>query len=267
MTQAPEKPSFNTSELPISYSPLESNQPVSATISQKTSLAPIVQWFYNLSIRKKQLLILLGAQTLSIAALLGVGTVEIVNSGRQQLINQSTSELNATEINYRLKIDQMGFGFRGQSDNLAIINAALAKANGSNLTSQQRTIVKQILQNEIKARNIEYATLVGRDQKIIVNANSDRSGETFNPNGLVAEVIKNPRQIKTSEILPWAEINKEAPPLRGQLTPEQDVLIRYTFTPVFSPKSQQVIGVLVSGDVVNGKNTIVETTIQEFKNC
>ncbi|BAQ60694.1 phytochrome-like photoreceptor protein [Geminocystis sp. NIES-3708] len=197
-------------------------------------------------------------------ALLGVGVTQIIEGGREQLVNQSTSELEATKINYGIKINQMGFGFRGQSDNVAIINAALTDVNGGNLTPQQKSVIKQILQNEIKARNIEYATLVGIDQKIIVNANSDRTDQIFNPNGLVSEVINNPEQIKTTEIASWKDLVKESPPILPILPQNQDVLIRYTFTPVFRPNTSQVIGVLVSGDVVDGKFSIVEDTIKEF---
>jgi twitching motility protein PilJ len=265
MTQAPEKSkSINTkpiySELP---SPPIDDTP-KASVSRK-SILPVVAWFYNLSIRKKQLLVLLTAQTLSIIALLGVGINQVIEGGRKQLVNQSISELEATKINYNIKVNQMGFGFRGQSDNVAIISAALRDVNGNNLTPTERAIVKQILQNEIKARNIEYATLVGIDQKIIVNANNDRTGQVFDPNGLVSEVINNPEQIKTTEIKLWEDLVKELPPNFSIFPKNQNTLIRYTFTPVFRPSTTKVIGVLVSGDIVDSKYSIVEDTINEFK--
>ncbi|WPF88888.1 methyl-accepting chemotaxis protein [Cyanobacterium aponinum AL20118] len=265
MTQAPEKPSLQSTTQEKG-----NTSPVYATRNQKTppvnTTPPVVKWFYDLSIRKKQLLVVVGAQAISFAVLLGVGVLEIVTGGREQLINQSISELEATKINYDIKINQMGFGFRGQSDNVAIINAALTRANGNSLTPTQQSLVKQILQNEITARNIEYATLVGRDQRIIVSANNNRAGEVFDPNGLVSQVINNPQQIKTTEIVSWQDLQAENPPLLPRLIPNQDVVIRYTFTPVFNPNNRdQVVGVLVSGDVVNGKYSIVFDTINEFK--
>jgi methyl-accepting chemotaxis protein PixJ len=264
MTQAPEKPKFSISS-PNSLNKETVNIPRVSKVEPKKEPLPIVTWFYNISIRKKQVFVLVTAQAISIVALLGVGVIQVVQGGREQLVNQSISELEATKINYSIKVNQMGFGFRGQSDNLAIINAALIKVNGGSLTPPQRSIVRQILQNEIKARNIEYATLVGVDQRIIVNANNDRTGQEFNPNGLVSQVINNPQQIKTTEIKPWADLVKELPPLFPSLSQNQDVLIRYTFTPVFRPNTQQVIGVLISGDVVDSKFSIVEDTIREFK--
>ncbi|BAQ65297.1 methyl-accepting chemotaxis protein [Geminocystis sp. NIES-3709] len=261
MTQAPDKPKLDRSTISPNLPQISAS---SKPIPQKNPL-PIVSWFYNISIRKKQVFVLVTAQAISIVALLSVGIIQVVQGGREQLVNQSISELEATKINYSIKVNQMGFGFRGQSDNLAIINAALINVNGGNLNPQERSIVRRILQNEIKARNIEYATLVGRDQRIIVNANNERTGQEFNPNGLVSQVINNPQQIKTTEITPWTDLAKELPPIFPSLSQNQDVLTRYTFTPVFRPGTQQVIGVLVSGDVVDGKFSIVEDTIREFK--
>ncbi len=291
MTQAPERPSLDTSKSSSSLSSSSSSVTSPVTIvdnrngvtpttspitnstrrktnaqkTQKPLSSPLVKWFYDLSIRKKQLLVFLGVQSLLTIVLLLVGAFETVGSGRKQLVNQSESELKATEVNYGIKIDQMGFGFRGQSDNSAIIEAALANTNGQSLTAQERAVVKQILQNEIKARNIEYATLVGVNKRIIVNANNDRTGEVFDPNNLVSQVINNPQQIKTSEIISWQDIKKESPPVLSELTANEDVLVRNTVTPVFRPNTQEIIGVLVSGDVIGQtKNTIVETTVAEF---
>ena len=267
MTQAPEITKIDDN-LDVSAIGSQANTIQSSSwrsTRKSNAFQPLVDWFYNLPIRRKQLLVLLTAQSFSIIALLGVGAWQIIQGGREQLINQSTSEWEATNSNYGIKINQMGFGFRGQSDNSAIINAAVADAGGKQLTSQQRQIVKNILQNEIKAREIEYATLVGIDGKIIVNANSDRTNETFDPNGLVSEVIRNPQQIKTSEITPWQDLEREKPPTISQLTAGEDVLTRHTITPVFSPGTEKVVGVLVSGDTVDGKLSIVEDTINEFK--
>ncbi|MEM7553375.1 MAG: ATP-binding protein [Cyanobacteria bacterium P01_A01_bin.84] len=231
----------------------------------------LLRWFYNLPIRRKQLIGLFSSEVISIIGLVGVGAVLIVAGGRSVLVNQAKSELAFTEVNYNIKIDQMGFGFRGQSDNAAIITAAkLSRLNLSlqpNLKRQVRQQVRQILQNEVKARNIEYATLVGKDLRIIVNANRDRTGEVFDPNNLVTKVLRNPQQIKTSELISPEEVIKESPPLPPGLKAKQlkqlskQLLIRYTITPVKDPKTQEVVGALVSGDIVNGKQSIVNQTV------
>ncbi|MGL5939355.1 MAG: methyl-accepting chemotaxis protein [Waterburya sp.] len=224
--------------------------------------ASVWQRLYNLPIGRKTTLIPWFSFG-SLIVVLGAGSFILYGSLKNQLLKQAESRLAVTDIEYNIKIDQMGFGFRGQSDNSAIVAAANSIAQGQPLSDTARKQVTQILQNEIKARNIEYATLVGRDKKIIANANANRVGKTFDPNGLISQVLKNPKQIKTSQIISWQELQTEKPPLPKGLS-AADSLIRYTATPVFSPDKSQVVGVLLSGDIVNGKSVIVEKTVAAF---
>jgi twitching motility protein PilJ/methyl-accepting chemotaxis protein PixJ len=233
------------------------------TININKQQIPIIEWFNNLNIRNKQFTALFTSEIITVLGLIGVSSFLIINNGRTQLVNQAKSEIVVTQVNYNIKIDQMGFGFRGQSDNLAIINAAKTYNQTKKIPTNLETQVKQILQNEIKAREIEYATLVSTDLKIIVNANKKRTGEEFNPNNLVSQVISNPQEIKTTEIVTWSELEKENPPLPENFT-QSDALIRYTFTPVKNSQTGEVLGVLVSGDIVNNKTPIVQKTIEAF---
>ncbi len=217
------------------------------------------QWFSDLSINRKMQL--LPWVTLAIlGGIVGVGAVLIVAEGRTQLLKQAKAELILTEADYNLPIEHMGFGFRGQSENPLFITAAKASAQGTALTPELRNQLKQILQHEVIARQINYATLVGRDQRIIVNANRDRKGEIFNPNDLVHKVLLNPKQIKTSAIVNGTELAKELP--TGGST-NQDVLIRYVVTPVVDPANNQTIGAIVTGDIVNNK-LIFQQTVKAF---
>ncbi|WP_448598666.1 methyl-accepting chemotaxis protein [Thermoleptolyngbya sp.] len=234
-------------------------------IVTQASKQPLVRWFRNLKVRDKQILGLATSEAISVIGLVGIGALLIVTSGRNQLRNQAQAELAVTEIAYNIKINQMGFGFRGQADNKAIISAAATHAAGSKLSPETEAEVTAILKNEVKARQIEYATLVGKDLRIIANANARRVGQRFDPGGLVGTVLQNPRQIKTTSTVSWAELKNENPPLPEGLS-SQDALIRYTVTPVFVPGTQEVLGVLVSGDIVNGKLPIAETTLQAFEN-
>lgn len=220
-----------------------------------------LQWFYNLQIWRKQVVALFTSEVLSVFGLVAISSAFVVTGTRSIMTSQAKSELAVTEINYNIKIDQMGFGFRGQSENTAIIAAAKDYVETSAINEALRQRVRQILQNEIKAREIEYATLVGTDFKIIVNANTDRTGETFNPNNLVEEVLKTGEQIKTSEIVSWEELAQESPPFPPDFK-QQDALIRYTVTPVFNPQTKAIVGVLVSGDIVNGKLPIIQKTLE-----
>lgn len=219
------------------------------------------QYFSNLSISRKLFILLVGAELLSIFGLGLISRFLQTTNSQQLLVEQAKSELAVTEIAYNIKVNQMGFGFRGQSDNTAIIKAATVRSYGQNISSDLKAEVKQILQNEIKARKIEYATLVDKDFRTIVNANNDRQGEIFNPDGMIAEVFQYPRQIKVNKIVKWSELTKERPPLPEGFQ-NQDALIRYTVTPVKNPNNQEVIGALISGDIVNGKLAIVKDTLK-----
>lgn len=227
--------------------------------------SPLQQWFANLPIKQKLINTSVLSQILSIAGITGVGAFLLYTTGQNQIANQAESEVAVTQIGYMIKVNQMGFGFRGQSDNVAIIEAARHYAQGKPLPAPLRSQVKQILKNEVKARKMEYATLVGRDSRVIVNANADRTGQIFTPNNFIRDVINDPRQLKVTAVVPWSELQKEKPPLPPNLKP-QDALIRYTFTAVRdnTAKNKPIIGVLISGDIVNGKTPIVEQAINSF---
>jgi twitching motility protein PilJ len=218
------------------------------------------QKFANLSIARKQLIVLIASELISIIGL-GIVSRYLTTSNLQALsLEQAKSEVAVTDMAYNIKVNQMGFGFRGQSDNTAIIKAAMLNASGEPLSPSLKAEVKQILTNEIKARTIEYATLVGKDFKIIVNANADRQGEIFNPDNLVNEVFNYPKQIKATRIVKWSELSREAPPLPSGFR-NKDALIRYTVTPVKNPETNVVIGALLSGDIVNGKESTLRSAL------
>lgn len=240
-TQATQSKTSDRTDSPSAKSPLF-NRLYNLPISRKTNLIP---WFT------------FGG----LALVLGAGSLILYGNLKAQLLKQTESRLAVTDIKYNIKIDQMGFGFRGQSDNAAIVAAAASVAQGQSISAALRQQVARILQNEIEARNIEYATLVDTNKQIIVNANSNRSGQIFDPNGLISKVLKNPQQIKTSQIVSWQELNTEKPPLPEGIA-QEDALIRYTATPVFN--NGQVVGVLLSGDIVNGKLPIVERSVTAF---
>ncbi|MGA7935188.1 MAG: GAF domain-containing protein, partial [Kovacikia sp.] len=223
---------------------------------------PFVQKFLDQSIGRKELLALLICELLPVLSL-GIGSIIILNNSfRAQLQNQAKSEVAITETNYNAKINQMGLGGREQSDNPTLVNASRAQLEGG-VGYELQTQVKQLLKNEVKIRKLDYATLVGKDLRIIANANASRQGEIFNPDGLVGEAIKTAHQIKASVIVPWNELSKEAPPLPPGLN-NQQALVRYVITPIKDPNTQEVIGTLVFGDVVNGKSPIVEDSLNSL---
>ncbi len=233
--------------------------------SRASSSSPVLNWFYNLPIRRKQFFALLTSEVLSLVGLVGVSSWLIVTAGRAQLLDQAKSEVAVTDIEYNLKVDQMGSSFRGQAENFAVIQAAREYAETRSVSPGVQSQVRELLQNEVAANQIEYATLVGTDLRIISNANANRAGAKFDPQGLVGTVLTNPRQIKTSEIISIDELKNENPPLPEGFN-QANALIRYVFTPVKDPRTDAVIGVLVAGDIVNNKLPIVQETVEAFNN-
>ena len=241
-----------------SVAPVESLSKKS--ISQSVSQSSPLGWFYDFPVGQKQFLALLTSKILSLS-LVGFGAFLIGRSLQDQLFKQAQSEVSVMDINYNVKINQMGFGFRGQSDNAAVISAATTYANKQPIAPPLKEQVRKILENEVKARKIEYATLVGADGKVIVSANSDRTGQDFDPNNLVSDILKDANQIKATAIVSADDLQKESPPLPDGFT-ATDSLIRYTATAVKDPTTLKTVAVLISGDIVNKKAPIVENTVK-----
>lgn len=243
------------------------------TTELQTKKLPRQGWS-NLPIAYKQLIAFGTCSTISVVAVVGAGMGIALYSGRAQLQSQALSESLVAEINYNTKINQMKLGFRGQADNPAIIEAARLAAQNKPLPAGLKEQLRLILNNEVKARSIEYATLVGKDKKIIANGNFfDRAGETFDPSGLVKTVLSNPQPnrlmsqpqpISQSVLITKTEIEKEGAPFIRKFMNADNTqgLIRFKATPVQDPKTQALLGVLIAGDLVNNKNSIAMDTVR-----
>lgn len=222
-----------------------------------------LQWFHNLSVGRKQLL----GSTLAIGSLLGlmgVGSLLLFAVGRHQLARQAVAELSVAHAAYNLKIDAVGRSFQSQATNPAIVNIASTAASGDSISDDAFDTVQQLLQTAAAAHELEYAILVGRDRTIVAHA--DRQGEPFTPDNLIAAALQTGKQIKTTALVPWQKLIREQGPLSADFV-EQNALIQYTATPVTtSLHPDQVIGVLIAGDIINGTTTIPHAILTTFKN-
>jgi twitching motility protein PilJ len=221
----------------------------------------LFQRFTNLPISQKQLIALTASQLIAILGISIVGRTVISNSLQTIALDQAKSDLAIADINYNIKVNQIGLGFLSQAENPTLVKAAMLHSSGQGLSQDLQAEVRQILESESKINKIEYATLVGKDFQIIGNANNKRNGEIFNPDNLVGDVFNNPQQIKASRIISSSELSQELPILPSGLN-NQNALIRYTVTPIKNPATQVVIGALIAGDIVNGKDQIVKDTLK-----
>ncbi|MBD2355343.1 GAF domain-containing protein [Tolypothrix sp. FACHB-123] len=221
----------------------------------------LFQRFANLSINHKQLIALTASQLIGIGCISIVGRTLITNSLQNISLEQAKSELAIADINYNNKVNQMALGLMGQAENPTLVKAALLHSSGQTLSQELQAEVKQILASQSQVNKIEYVTLVGENFQIIANANTNRNGEVFNPDNLVGDVFTNPQTIKASRTISLEELSKELPILPSGLN-NQNALIRYTVTPIKNPDTKAVIGALIAGDIVNGKDQIVKDTLK-----
>jgi twitching motility protein PilJ len=229
--------------------------------TEKNIISRWKQKFYNLPLAKKQLYSLLLSEAIAVG-LVGTGAVLLVSGLRSQLLQQSQSELAVAETTYNAKLDQISFGFRGQSKNAALID---------HLTKNLPTgKVKEILRNEVWTREMEFATLVDSQSRLVAGAGNIPKGEIFNPNNLVTKALGGNEQIKSSELITYDDLSRESSRFaelsayeKGEKpTNKPSFLIRYVITPVLADNGQ-IIGALVAGDIA--KNPIVAQTNSSFQ--
>ena len=213
----------------------------------------------SLSIGTKQFVALIFTSLISIIAIVVTGRLTAIELGRSELALQSATELEVTVTNYQARINETESGFRGQATNTAIIEAAKRYKATGQVPDDLALTVKEILLDEILFRQIEYATLIGLDSKVIASANQNRFDTIFNPNNLSSEVLKFPRRFRTNAIISAEEIAKERPPFYERIK-DKDVLTNFSFTPVSDPQTKEVIGILIGAEIVDTKTLFLKTT-------
>ena len=65
------------------------------------------------------------------------------------------------------------------------------------------------LQRVVVARKIEFATLVNKDAKILASANKNRTGEYFNPSGVVNKTLELNTRLIVSVTMQWDDFMQE----------------------------------------------------------
>jgi twitching motility protein PilJ len=223
------------------------------------------QRFVSFPISSKNLTVLILSQ-LSLIVGLGISSTVMINrSFQSQSVKQAKSDLNIADLNYHLKINQLNFNLRSQASNAAIISAAELHLLDHQYKQNSNARVRQILKNEAENLNIQSLILVSADRRIIAHSNSNNQGKIFDPQGLVSKVLKNHRQIQAHAVVNSSELGQEVSFVSSDLT-NKDALIRYTLTPVKSPENNQVIGVLVAGDIANEKEDNAQPTLVTTNN-
>ncbi|MBW4682098.1 MAG: HAMP domain-containing protein [Microcoleus vaginatus WJT46-NPBG5] len=217
----------------------------------------IPRWFYNQPIRRKQLIALLFSEFVTVSAVVGVTNFLHNLQVRHQLVNQAESELAVTQMAYEMKNNQILLRLQGLSETSAVMAAA-----GGNLNPAIREQVRAALVNELKGLDIEFATLIGRDFRIIANATAAQYGELFNFNQMISPVFTNGKPLQAIEIISSGELKAESAIKTGGIK-NQDTLIHYTVTPVYSSK-KNVIGALIAGKRINRNYFLIKDVMKTY---
>ena len=229
------------------------NKPIQAERSQ------LSQWFYNLPVRQKILLGLTVPGIFTVFGLISMQYQMFMGGAHTHLAKQAKLELAVIEDEYNNEIEQMQVSAQGRAENPIIVSALQDQAVHTFDNPETRESLKGILRKEASELGIEFATLVGRDLRIIANINGQQTGKVFNPDKLVSTALKDRRQITTNTILQLDNLAGKSIPSTHFKHP--DALIRYAVTPVIAPDTQEVLGVLVLGDIVNDQLPMVKRMV------
>jgi hypothetical protein len=186
--------------------------------------------------------------------------------------------LGVTALNYQSKVESMAIGF----DVHARSRDVQDYLNAPDPSSSTYEDIVNMLGEELQHRKIEFATLVDADMAILAGANANRTGEIFDPSGVVSLHVADQylldRSLARNAILTQEELLAELPPRWSErLHPGNpvpsfahpyatggDSLIRWVVNPIMNmydddltllPSSEWSgpLGFFVTGDIVNGK--------------
>jgi twitching motility protein PilJ len=80
-------------------------------------------------------------------------------------------------------------------------------SNRSNADLQASVLSKLV--SEMNSRKVEYATLVGADKRIILGANNNRTGQLFDPSGVVTDVLTKNQRLAVTALMDNSEFQLE----------------------------------------------------------
>eukprot|EP00968_Pinguiococcus_pyrenoidosus_P013696 scaffold1239_cov175-Pinguiococcus_pyrenoidosus.AAC.28 len=211
------------------------------------------------------LMILMNLPGVIVVALIIVWNAQALDDA---LISSAESRVGAYTLTHNLKIDQMSLNGGGDA-NQAAIQGLLADPNNP----QFRAITTQIMKVEQNINFMEFATVLDADGLVLLSPNADRRGERLDPFGIVNRTLETGnRQVWTRRIT-YDDFAAEDPPIflqRNDAPPSalsmnntrENGIARWVTTLVDSDSDGRPEGILLFGDVVNGKTAITERNLR-----
>lgn len=234
--------------------------PEKIQVTQTSRLGPM-QWFYDLPVADKQLTGLFASKILSVLGVIGISFLLISDLGRRQLAQEATSELSA--LSSRLS-SQLNVAV---ADNSVLVEAAISSEAGGEIGEGLRQTAQADLRSTMQANGLEYATLLDPEMRVVASSTAERSGDIFNPDDLVSSAFRQ-RQARTANSL----VALPALQRLGVRTPAvgaESALVRYSVMPVYASGNAadspgELVGALVTGDVLDGGSATVADTLKQF---
>ncbi len=236
---------------PVPSARITGTYPILTAELRKPPRSNLIQGLKNKSIRTKLTAALLITSGFTVVGL-SVTALMIRNSLSQLLKDQARSELAVLTAQYNNHLDQVRSGFQSQARNRTIIQA---------ITDTETASVAAILEQEADSRNLEIVALVDAERDIVATTHQQPLGTTYDPEGLVTDVLNSGQLIQTTEAVSLASLEGSDRVNRFMSTLDlpatADVLIHYTLIPVEAANTE-VVGVLIAGEVV--KSSLLEQT-------
>ncbi|MFK8186062.1 MAG: methyl-accepting chemotaxis protein [Phormidesmis sp.] len=251
--------------------------PNKVKVTAPGSTGPL-QRFYDLPVADKQLAGLLASKILSVAGVIGLSLLLLSVTGRQQLLDEATSELTATEKD--LNRDGLTSGPLPMDRGLLEAVEFYSDLDGDIDRVDELVMedARQVLRATRQAGQLEYVSLIGPDMRVIASGGVNRQGDLFNPDDLVSTALSEGESITATSLVPLGDLQQLG--ITAPADADEAVLVRFGVTPIFSgggtqPATErsldtdtvargQVMGAIVIGDVLNEESQTVNDALSQF---
>uniref|UniRef100_A0A0G4IEK7 Uncharacterized protein n=1 Tax=Chromera velia CCMP2878 TaxID=1169474 RepID=A0A0G4IEK7_9ALVE len=225
----------------------------------------------RMSITSKFLCTILACQAV-VLGLATIGQITVLDGATENNIYEAKRSLHLLEDAYDARAEQLQASLEVLSEEYSI-SECLARGSSSSAC----TTAAALLAGASAAREAEFFTLVDLNRNIFANANGGNVGMNFDPDGLVSLGILKAEvgPVRATSVLLYGDYQKENPsvfltrvsadiPL-SELHPIETndaALIQWVVVPVrgaavASDGSRELAGMLVGGDIVDGKGHAV----------
>ncbi|NJK74949.1 MAG: PAS domain-containing protein [Microcoleus sp. SU_5_6] len=214
---------------------------------------------YKLSVTRKQLIVLVALQ---IILPIGMATAvfwSIVTAGVSQSHKYAKAELAVSEINYNLQLDRAAFSLQNSSE-IQQLARSIADNKKNKQLSKLRKLAKKTLENTVKYRTADFATLVGKDGEIIVGYPNHSSKFKINNFSQIQQILATGESRQTSEIIAKTKLQKQWQSLLPGVT-DENILVRSAAVPIQDAKDRATIGVVILEEIVSNTSFLTSKNI------